>query len=238
MNVRRPAVLSIVGLLLLPGARSAQSQEDAEPTEQRTIEELYLEANASVAVLSTQVRSGSLEQRLLAMEAISTRFGDGRLSAEEPEIIAALSVALLEGVTTLTNSGSRTPSNYYPTVRREAARLLGFSPAEEARDALMATLHHDPEPSVKAQAMISLGRIGRDPNGEVSYMFGRILAIEDLGQPDESLVLSGMLAIEMLALANGEDSVDELARQALVTVVDGNYPRVLRAKALDILSRM
>jgi len=220
-------------LFLFAGTLSAQEGDAEGP---RTIEDLYLESDVGLAVIDSQLRSEDRTIQLLGLEVLEAQVERGSIDPESERYVELLGSALASGVFRVANNRQRIPENYNPEVRIVAARLLGESSTDEAVEVLYMSLQHDPEPSVRAQAMYSLGRIGKDPGQRISYLIARTITFENAQQADEAMVYAAVTAIGMLSDALDGDNLHPDVHDAVVSVAAGNYNRVIRTRAIEVLS--
>lgn len=229
-------MIRAIAVVLLLVAIVGITAQEAESDEPRTIEELYLESNVGLAVIDSQLRSEDRNIQLLGLEVLQAQVERGAIDPDSDRYVQLLGSALANGVFRVANNRQRLPENYNPEVRIVAARLLGESATDEAVEVLYLSLQHDPEPSVRAQAMYSLGQIGRDPEQRVSFLIARIITIENAQQADEALVYAAVTTIGMLSDALDGDNLHPDVRDAVVSVAAGNYNRVIRTRAIEVLS--
>lgn len=218
----------------LPLAAQDQTADNSEPT----IEELYLQGNASFAALNALVLSNDTSSQLRAVRMLRSYADRGLADPDSPEYLEIAIGALQEGVTTISNNRSPLPDSYDPIVRMEAARALAVSHSPEAQTRLFEALENDPEPSVHAAVMRALGERGEDPDGTVSYRIARSMRTEALTRGDESKLYAGLVALESIVNVNGTDGLHELVRESVIEVANGGFSRRLREKAIEVLILM
>lgn len=235
MITRNPMLKTVAVSVLILIAVGVWAQED-ESTEPRTIEDLYLESDVGLAVIDSQLRSENRNVQLLGLEVLEAQVARGTIDPDGERYVELLGSALAGGVFRLANNRQRLPQGYNPEIRVLAARLLGESSTDEAVDVLYLSLQHDPEPSVRAQAMYSLAQIGKDPDQQISYLMARTITIQNSRQADEALVYAAVTAIGILADTLGGDELHPDVQDAVVSVAAGNYNRVIRSRAVEVLS--
>jgi plasmid stability protein len=210
-----------------------------EPTEEpRSIEELYLESDVGIAVIRSQILSEDRGIQLLGLNVLQAQVERGSIDPDGEAYVELLETALAGGVMNLSNNRSLLPDGYDPEIRIVAARLLAESGRDEAVEILYDVLRFDPEPSVKAQAMYSLGAIGKDPDQTVSYLIARLISRESTRQADEAMVYAGLQSIQALVRVVGREALHPDVHDAVVGVAAGNYNRVVRTKAIELLSEL
>lgn len=95
-----------------------------------------------------------------------------------------------------------------------------------------------PEPSVRAKALYSRARIGVDPDRTVSRAIAKRLLREYLADLDPSMVYAALVALESI-YADSDNPLYPEAREMVIRVSSGGpYPRLIREKALHLLSTM
>ncbi|TVR85429.1 MAG: hypothetical protein EA428_15830 [Spirochaetaceae bacterium] len=232
-------------LVLLPVAGlSAQSETSSETTTSTnggrlpTIDELYLDSETSVAMLRAQLRTNNLSHQTLALSAVEEQLIHGAIDPGDEQLFDALAFVMNQGVSNLSYQGTNLPRNYHPNVRNHAAKILGLLGTPEARTQLARTVDIDPDPSVRAQALYSLARIGQDPDGSVTRSIGKMMLREHVGRPDPGVMYAALVAIENIH-RNADNQIHGAATEMLLQVAVGDpYTRLLRAKAMQVLAKM
>lgn len=217
--------------LLLPAFVSAQSDED--PV---TIEDQYLSSRVTVGTLEAQLRTDNEELKLLALDSMESQFESGTLPRDNETAFEALAYVLDEGVVHVTK-GDNLPLHYFPDVRRRAAEVISYSTHEGVVPQLLTNVLHDPEATVRAEALYSLGRIGADPEWSVSKTIAKRLLREDLGEPDPGVVYAALVAFENI-YADPDNEPHGAAREMVMRVSVGPYNQLIRRKAMTILGTM
>jgi hypothetical protein len=230
---------ALVIILLAGGPLLAQTPgtTPADGAASRTIEEEYLSSQTTVGTLNVQLRSHNEELKLIALTSMEKQFQSGLLPADNETAFEALSYVLNEGVIHVTR-GDEMPLHYYPRVRREAARIIALSTHEGVVPQLVTNVLRDPEPTVRAQALYSLGEIGADPDWKVSQAIAKRLLWEDLGEPDLGVVYAALVAAENI-YADPDNRPHAATREMVMRVsVGGPYTQAIRNKALVLLGTM
>ncbi len=232
-------------LLLLPmfAALPAPAQ-DAKPARVPTIEELYL-TNPWVMSVREEALSYDADIKMQALTDIEKRMGDGKLKGDDEQSVQAILIGLADEGTRYAVSEDRRLVNYYPTVRRKAAELLGRLGSQTAdalvRDRatfkLLDMLSFDEEVMVKAEAVYGLGVIGNDSEGVVAEVIADSIRRQGSVAPDNNYAYATALAIEKLAEKN-QGMRDFRAYTALVTIMQGNYTRMVKDKAYEVLQKV
>ena len=239
---RGNGALVIVGFLMMLAVLPAYSQSEepvaSKGTETLTIEDRYLsaETTTSAATLDAQLRTTDEELKMLALENMETQFEAGVLPRDSETAFNALAYVLEEGVVHVTK-GDSMPLHYFPDVRREAARIISMSTHDGVVPQLLINVMHDPEATVRAQALYSLGNIGEDPDQQVSEAIAKRLLREHLGEPDYGVVYAALLATESI-YSDPDNEPHGAVREMVMQVSTGPYRRVIREKAMKILGTM
>ena len=95
-----------------------------------------------------------------------------------------------------------------------------------------------PEPSVRAEALYSLAKIGADPDGTVSRAIAKRLLREDLAEPDPGVVYAALVALERIYADPDTPFYLEAREMAIRVSSGGPYPRLIRERALSLLATM
>jgi hypothetical protein len=232
-------------LLLLPMiAASPAPAQDARPARVPTIEELYL-TNPWVMSVREEALSYDADVKMQALSDIDKRMGEGKLRGDDEQSVQAILIGLAGEGTYYAVSEDRRLVNYYPTVRRKAAELLGRLGSQTSdpvvRDRaifrLLDILSFDDEVMVKAEAVYGLGVIGNNDEGVVTEVIADSIRRQSSVAPDNNYAYATALAIEKLA-DKSQDMRDFRAYTALVTIMQGNYTRKVKDKALEVLQKI
>ncbi len=232
-------------LLLLPmfAALPAAAQE-SRPARVPTIEELYL-TNPWVMSVREEALSYDADIKMQALSDIEKRMSDGKLKGDDEQSVQAILIGLADEGTRYAVSEDRRLVNYYPTVRRKAAQLLGRLGSETSdavvRDRaifkLLDVLSFDEEVMVKAEAVYGLGVIGNNDEGVVAEVIADSIRRQGSVAPDNNYAYATALAIEKLADKN-QGMPDFRAYTALVSIMQGNYTRMVKDKAYEVLQKV
>jgi len=223
---RFPAILAafmpIAVLIAIPAGYGQSQDSDSE----MTVEESYLQEAVDMMIVRETSKQDSQEQKLIALAFIGDLIDQGNTNDELRLTLERLS---LEGTNVQAREKGRL-KNDFPEVRRQAARLLGSFPSDEAKIALLRVCVSDNEPLVIQEAVRSLGLIGIDKDGEaigtivwVTNKFSNSIA------PDNLLAISAIDAIQKIAKAN--NGVRGEAFQLLIKISEGAYSPPVREKA-------
>lgn len=204
------------------------------------VEEWYLDSGMSLATITAQIKSSDRTQQFLALATLETQLRNGTVVEDLDAIVNVVSPALDQGVFTVSRNSNRPIEVYDPLVRAKAATILGELGTDSARARLEQSVLHDPEAIVQAQALLSIGRIGRDPDGRTTRVIARRMALEHYraSQFDPGVVDAGIQALRSLT-ANGSNTIDPAVREVLLEVAgDWRYSREIRTRALEILTAL
>lgn len=234
VTMKRYSVLALVFLLAAGTTAVAESAASAP----LTIEELYLDSQISLEVIESQLATDSIQLQSLALAALEDQVQAGTIDPNSDGYVDIVSNTVAQGVTIISNNRYRLPDSYHPQIRMRAARLLGYSTHPDAQNALITVLKADPEPAVKAQAMHALAQIGTDPDQKVSFTIGKTLRHESLTMHDEALVYAALAAVQRIGDNVGMRQLHTLVRDSAVSIATGNFNRILREKAFEILVQL
>lgn len=230
--------LSISSLAHTQAVARTGSRPAAADQALQTIDEIYLESYVPIRVLHAQLRTNNLEHQLLALAAIEDQLRTGRVSPSDPTLFDGVAFVLNEGVANIAYSRSTIPYDYHPKARLHAARIMGLIGTEGARIQLVQTVTIDPDPAVRASALYSLGQIGRDLDGHTSQAIAAMMQREHRGTPDFGAVYAALVALEQIASHEG-NVIDRAALDMVMEVAVGKpYNRLLRSRAMQVLSAM
>lgn len=222
-------------VLLLAAVVSVTPIVAQESGSELTIEEVYLQ-NAEIRIIREQAISQDRDMKLLALENIQQMIDDGKLSTGSPEAHAILDYLSGEGLTHQVRENRRLV-NYYPEVRRRAVNLLGQLGGEQATNTLLSVLRDEIEPMVMAEAAYALGKIGTNKENQTSQTLAAVVLAQDAVAPDNNFAYAALLAFEKLAESNNGIN-DTVAVESVVRIAQGNYIRLVRQKALEVLDEL
>lgn len=203
-----------------------------------TIEELYLESEISLDVIESQLFTNSRELQRLALTALVDQVEAGTINPDADRYVDMVSTTMAQGVTIISNNRYRLPDSYHPEIRILSARLLGYSSHPDAQNALLTVVRADPEPTVRAEAVYALGRIGSDPEQKVSFTIGKALRSETRRMHDETFVFAALQAVQSLGNEVGMRNLHTLVRDSTIDIATGNFNQLLRDKAIEVLVQL
>ena len=231
--MHKSRILAVVMASVIAIVASAQASESV------TIEELYLQSETSMGSVRAQLRTGSLELQLLALRTLQDQVQRGVVDPNSGAYIESLDYAATRGIASLRGQPYELPDGYRPEVRMLAAELLGHSTdSYEAIVTLSEILVSDPEPVVRAQAVLALANIGKDPQQYVSMRMGTALRNESLTSRDERFIYTSLMAMEQLGEKVGMIGLHPEARESAVLVATGGFNDLLTRKAVEVIEKM
>jgi HEAT repeat protein len=229
LEVSMKRSLSLFVIIFVAATMGAFAQSGGE----RTVEESYLQESLETMIIREQAYADSKDMKLVALQYIRQAIDEGRMNQD---IARALEFLATETTSTIIRAGGvGRVINNYPDVRREAALLLGEFKTVEAKDALLKVALSDNEPMVIAAAMRSLGKVGMNDNDDVTQAIAFIVNRFDILMPDNSLAFESLVALELLANAQG-GLKDTAAIRAIMRIADGSYITPVRQKARNLLN--
>lgn len=234
-------IKSIVAVLLMVlfalSVVFAQESEQSVPREKTaTIEELYLQSG-DIMIMREMAFLDDRDMKLMSLTMIEESIKDGSFSTGDPGAHFVLDYLSEEGITRIVRQSNRTV-NYFPTVRREACRLLGELGGENSKETLLNVLGTDDDPVVLAEAAYALGVIGLDEEGEVSRAIAFALQHQDQMIPNDNFAHASLLAIQKLIEKNGSANNRQVYAAVVQIAQNGNYIRPVKEKAYQVISLM
>ena len=233
MTKRNLWVVSAVCIFLV-GAYPIFPQNSKAPApergRERTIEELYLSQNIELQIIKNQAQSNDWEVKNLAIQSLRAMAADKRINDENPGAFLILeSLAKQE-------QGPNTKN--FNLIRKDACNILGEIGGERAQRILLDVVMTDTEPMVLAEAVYALGRIGKDPKGDVLNRMVWVLHKENMkATPDNNFAFATLLAIEKLAKSDdGIKNPETLG--VLIEILEANYIRDVKLKAIDVIYKL
>lgn len=209
--------------------------------ESPTVEDVYLSTRMEVNIISELALGDTREQKLAALDILEQMMGDGRVSTGDIEVHNVLAGLAAEGTTRMVRENNRL-INYFPDVRRRAAKLLGELGGENARDTLIEIANSDDEPMVLAQAVYGLGVIGINDNNESLKAIASVIDSDSKRPvPDNNLAVASLLAIERIAEKNGgfpDEPDPRFVFRSIIAVQQGNYSSNVRSWAELLLDKL
>ena len=232
--------LTIIGLiifvLVLPALWSQQSDSETPRKNTATIEELYLQSG-DIMIMREMAFIADRDLKLQSIQMIEESIKDGTFSTGDPAAHFVLDYLSEEGINRIVKENNRTV-NYFPTVRREASRVLGELGGENSKRTLLNVLRTDDDAVVLAEAVYALGVIGDDEDGEVSQAIAFALQNQNQLIPNDNFANSSLLAIEKLIEKNGPMDNRDIYSAVVQIAQNGNYIPPVKARAYHVISLM
>ncbi|MDX9802369.1 MAG: HEAT repeat domain-containing protein [Spirochaetia bacterium] len=215
-------ILTVSAFFVFPQSGTQSGTQGGE----KTVEEKYLSTSIEIGIISELAAADTREQKLVALDTIEKMVNDGKVREGDVQLHSILTSLSGEGTSIIVRESNRN-TNYYPEVRRRAAKLLGEIGGENSKDSLINIALKDVEPMVLSQAVYGLGVIGLNNNNEALLAIAAVID-EDSKKyiVDDNLAVASLLAIEKIARKNGgfEDEPDpKFIYKSIVAIQQGNY---------------
>ncbi|MDR3303205.1 MAG: HEAT repeat domain-containing protein [Treponema sp.] len=198
-----------------------------------TMEETYLQKSVELMLIEEQSRSPSREMKESALKNIDTALQQG---STDRVILVALETLALEGILNKVVTSGRVVNNF-PDLRVKAAHYLGSLGGAEAHKILLKMLDMEKYPMVVAEVIVSLGKIGLNPNDETAKLIAKKLTYFDRGYEDNQLALATVEAFERFAAQDGWKLTPE-TETILISISLGRYHATIRAHARQLLAKL
>jgi len=219
---------SILLLIAFVAAAAVSAQQS---TEERSVEESYLQEAIELMIIKETSEAGTLDQKLLSLQYISEAIDRGNTNDAIRETLEYLS---MEGVLNQSRENGRLVNNF-PLARREAARYLGQLGTKEAQEALINICKYEPEPMVLQEAIKALGDCANESSDRALVFISWIVGRFDVLNPDNMMALAAVDSIAKIAERNnGIRSPDAIT--LLIRIMDGPYIRPVQNRARQVLS--
>jgi HEAT repeat protein len=235
--MRKAHVLAtvIVVLLALLASPAAFGQDAKGGSKELTIEELFLKS-VQFQILREKAFSEDYDVKMSALDDLEKMINDRTVGDNTARVEFVLEYLSMEG-SLRTVKEDRRQVNNFPEVRRRAAGMLGRLGGQQSVNALITVLLGDSEPMVKAEAAYGLGTIGLNEKNEAVEALAFAIDREDPTQPDNNFAMAVSLALEKIGKKTG-GVTDPAAYRALVKIAQGNYLKIVKAKAFQVLDTM
>ncbi len=208
---------------------------------EKTVEEKYLSTSIEIGIISELAAADTREQKLVALDTIEQMVNDGKVKEGDVQLHAILTSLSGEGTAIVVRESNR-KTNYYPEVRRRAAKLLGEIGGENSKNSLINIALKDVEPMVLSQAVYGLGVIGLNNNNEALLAISSVIDADSKKYiVDDNLAVASLLAIEKIAKKNGgfEDDPDpKFIYKSIVAIQQGNYSTNVKKWASLLIDRL
>jgi hypothetical protein len=236
MKIKSKVTVLLLGLFALSAVFAQESGQTVPREKTATIEELYLQSG-DIMIMREMAFLDDRDMKLMSLTMIEESIKDGSFGTGDPGAHFVLDYLSEEGISRIVKENNRTV-NYFPTVRREACRLLGELGGENSKDTLLNVLRTDDDPVVLAEAAYALGTIGLDEEGEVSRAIAFALQNQDQMVPNDNFAHASLLAIQKLMEKNGSANNRQVYAAVVQIAQNGNYIRPVKEKAYQVISLM
>jgi outer membrane protein assembly factor BamB len=179
------------------------------------------------AVLSAD----SYQQRRDLLVTLRSRLVGGRLFGELPVMREVLEELSTEAFSDPVLRGGIVQNNF-PSVRREAAVLLGELGDRESRRILARIVRNDPDGTVVSAALSATARSGRDDASAVIYGFERFQRATDR---DRISLAEGIVVCLESTVPDQREPVLAERRRIAIALAGADIPRSLRDRAIRVL---
>ena len=224
--------LAVVLLLSMMISVSLFAQED-----EQTIEELYLQSQIKVKIIKAEAESVDRDMKKIAIQDIENMIEDGEIAEDDREMISILSSLGSEGISNqVIEQGS--VINNYPLVRMDAVRLLGEVGGEIARESIISILLTDNEPTVLAEAIVALSKVGVDENGVVEAVLADAMRSQTALVKDNNLANAYIIAVGNLADADSIQDYSVVEELTKIYIHTNGYDKRVRLKAFELLKTL
>ncbi|MCP5515257.1 MAG: HEAT repeat domain-containing protein [Spirochaetales bacterium] len=208
---------------------------------EKTVEEKYLSTSIEIAIITELAAADTREQKLVALDTIEKMVNDGKVKEGDIQLHSVLTSLSGEGTSTVVRESNR-KTNYYPEVRRRAAKLLGEIGGENSKNSLIDIAMKDVEPMVLSQAVYGLGVIGLNDNNEALLAISSVIDADSKKYVvDDNLAVASLLAIEKIAKKNGgfaDEPDPKFIYKSIIAIQQGNYSTNVKKWASLLIERL
>lgn len=180
-----------------------------------------------------QARNGDRNQKIDVLDKILAEFDTLKYSADDKKLVDLVVFLTEEGSTRQEFENGRLV-NDFPEVRRKSVQVLGKLGGDEARDALINILINDQSAAVRAEACLSLAKVGDNTNGEA--LSALVYIYRSTYKPDPNFVMAIIQAVKELAKDNSTAYADAI--YILSEIQIGNYNRNIRDAAYEAIREL
>lgn len=240
MKINLLYIFLILIVLGSPAMLIAQSGDDDDSSDKEPpIEELFFK-NPELQIISEEATSNDREAKLRAITRVERSLKEGTSTDEEYTMTLILGRLAGEGTTTLHSERGRI-INYFPEVRGQACNALQFVKSDKSKEKavniLIGVLINDVDPIVKSNAAFALGEIGFNEDNRAVRALSEAVEVQDTLAPNDNFAYVAALAFGKIAESN-DGIYEPRAYRALVRIAQGNYSRVVKDKALEVLEQL
>ncbi|MDR2842328.1 MAG: HEAT repeat domain-containing protein [Spirochaetaceae bacterium] len=200
--------------------------------QEKSVEDSYLQQPIEMMIIREQANTNDRESKILALEYVRQSLENGDSNVELRNVLHDLA---LEGTLNKVREEGRNASNNFPDIRIKAVAYLGQIKTEEAANSLVKVILIDPEPSVVAEAINSLKKIGLNSNDEtveaICYVFNRY----DSRMPNNIVAYSVVGALDAFTKSGSKNPI--IFKTLLSISTSANYTKLVRDSATQKLAQ-
>lgn len=215
--------------------------------EETTIEELYLQQQQKIQVMKALAFNDehNRETMLNALKYAESMVDEARSNnamqtlQDNEEVIDTLDSLGREGTSNVTyKNGIRI--NNFPTVRRDACRILGEVGGEEAKKSLMNILQQEKNAMVVSEAVYALSKIETEEESqELMNTIAATMRTQIHTDQDANFASTALLALERISdRHDGIDNPEVIKLITLLSQPSSGYPRAIRLQAQALTDKM
>ncbi len=247
--MKRAAVIGFLAVFLAVGSVTILAAQDGENASQgeTTIEELYLQQQQKIQVMKALAYNDehNRETMLNALKYAESMVDEARSSnaietlQNNEEVIDTLDSLGREGTSNVTyKNGIRI--NNFPTVRRDACRILGEVGGEKAKESLMNILRQENNSMVMSEAIYALAKVETEEESqEIMNSIAATMRTQIHTDQDANFASTALLALERIS--DRHDGIDNQEVIKLITLLSqpsSGYPRAIRLQAQALTDKM
>ncbi len=153
----------------------------------------------------------------------------------------AKSVSVYQALTDLALSGTRRPAisgstviNSFPLIRTQAVRDIGTLGGSQALAPLLQVLRYDTDPVVLSEVAYELGKLGANPNNEVTNALAQSILHTPVRASDEIYAYNALAALTRLSGTSA--AAAQAVYTEITTVREMGFQGPVRQEAKTILS--
>jgi len=230
MKLKGIALIILLALSGMPLGAQTGNQE-------LTVEDIYLNSTVEVQIVRALAQESSRKDKERALNILSRMIDENKVTEGSVDVIFILEELSGEGVAKEVRI-NRALANDYSEVRRKSAELLGQVGGKRAVETLITMTLKDPEPTVVAEAIYSLGLLGGDDTGEAEKVIAHVMRIYNMTtRIDNNLAFAAISAIEKIGKTKSGRIRPELF-SILTQIQNSNYIRAVKKKAERVLDEM
>jgi hypothetical protein len=200
--------------------------------QEMSVEESYLQRSSEMMIIRQQSRGDSREMKQQALENIAGAIERGNTGTDMVEVLEYMA---LEGIVNKTMIDGRVV-NDFPDLRILAVRYLGEIGTAAAKNVLLRVANTEREPSVQAELMQSLAKIGVNENNDAVKAITAVVTRFSALYPDDRLAYFALDALE--AFFNKEGGFQDTDTWLLINQIAFSpyYIKPVRDRANEVLA--